>query len=91
MAKYKDRFGEPIREGDVVLSAITINFDTYKGFAFSTNIVKKRGQSLILDGVYCTSSLSQRKRRELVKVTPDTDLRSVEVLFLRDRQKAARA
>ncbi len=86
MPKYRDRFGKPISEGDVVLTAITINHDTYKGFSFATTIVRRRGRSLILDGVHTVGYLCQRPRHELVKVTPETDLRAVEAEFLHDRR-----
>ena len=36
----------------VVASAITINHSTFKGFNFETTVCKKRGRSLILEGVH---------------------------------------
>jgi hypothetical protein len=85
----KDRYGNEINVGDVVLSAITINHDTYRGFTFATNIVRKQGRLLILDGVHCWGYLHRRKAAELVKVTPETDLWKVEADFIRDfRQRS---
>jgi len=80
----RDRYGEEIEVGDVVVSAITINHDTYRGFSFTVNIVRQAKGGLILDGVWTTCPLSARKPAELVKLTPTTDLQVVDFEFRKE-------
>jgi hypothetical protein len=80
----KDRFGKVIRRGDVVVTAITINHDNYKGFSFVTWIVKQEGRVLVGDGTWTTCRISEVPRKQIVKLHPDTDLREVEAMFIRE-------
>lgn len=84
---YRDRYGNRIKPGDVVVQAITLNQGHFCGFSFSTKICKKVGGRLILDGVYSWGYLSDQNRNELVKLTINTDLRKVEADFLFDFRK----
>lgn len=77
MSKYKDREGKPIKIGDVVARAITINHDTFKGFNFSVNVCKRKGRELILDGVFGWCRLSDSDAKELHVITGETDLRKL--------------
>lgn len=87
MKPKRDRYGRKITEGAVVLTRITINHDNYRGFSFATTICRKRGRSLILDGVWTECLVRLRKRRDLVVVTPEIDLREVEAEFIRENIK----
>lgn len=71
------------------MRAITLNHETFRGFTFSTNIVKKKGRSLILDGVHSWGYLSDQNPQEMVKLMPHTDLRQVEAEFIRDFRRTA--
>lgn len=81
---YKDRYGKPISEGDVVLAAITVNHDSFRGFGFATFIVRRKGRSLWLDGTWTTCPLRARPARELVKATIDVDLQTVDYEFRKE-------
>lgn len=87
MSKYKDRTGVPIKVGDVVARAITINHETFKGFSFAINIVKKQGRSLILDGVHGYAYLSETDAKEMMVLNtgdPDINLRGLHCEFSRE-------
>lgn len=84
MAKYKDRHGTPIKVGDVIAAAITINHETFRGFSFDVRIIKKKGRELIADGVHGWCRLSERAANELVVLKGDTDLTRVHCDLSRD-------
>lgn len=85
----RDRHGKKIKVGDVVLRRITVNHDQFKGFTFTTMIVKRQDGVKILDGVYSYAYLDECESRDLVKVTPETDLRSVEIDFIQENRSAS--
>lgn len=86
MSKYRDRYGKLINVGDVVVTAIAMNHDNYRGFSFVTRIVRRAadGKTLLADGSWTTTRLRDVPRKQIVKLTEDVDLRNVEACFIRE-------
>jgi len=93
---FFDKDGAEIEYGDVVASMVTINFEAFRGFSFSTEIVKHGEPRMfdedyeggpILDGVYGACPLEHRDPEELKKLDGDTDLRKLHSYFLQRKRE----
>lgn len=82
MSKYKDKYGNVIKVGDVVLQLISLNMDRHE-FPYITTIAKRKGRSLILDGSYNWGYLKNFDPNGLCVLTVDTDMRKVLCDFFR--------
>lgn len=82
MSKYKDKYGNAIKIGDIVLQLISLNMDRHE-FPYITMIVKKKEKSLILDGPLNWGYLRNQNPNEICVLTVDTDMRKVLCDFFR--------
>ena len=82
MSKYKDRYGNPIKLGNIVLQLVSLNIER-QSKPYTVHIIKKKGNRLILDGDICWGYLSTQKAEHLCVLTLETDMRKVFCDFAR--------